>query len=169
MQRPYNFTAVPLTVSPPILFQFRQTANLVGGQYTFSGVPTVMTPDQPVNATAMYWFRTLTMSADVGPEDYSGAIATIPTFAMFLHQDAQGPVFYQPVQLGKFLDNLPYEFCIDPATDPNFFLGKVVGVLNNTPALLGKQSITITVILAAQQIMDDAFNASLKAGYGAPL
>ncbi len=162
--RPFSFDAVPLMVSPPLLFQFRQTADLTGGTYDFLPVRSALTPDRPLKAGAVYWFRTITASADVAESDYAGAIATMPTFSLFTQAAAQGPYFRQAIQLGKYLSNLPFEYADDFQQD-NAFRGYISGQLTQTPSLLGKTSITITVIFAAQEIGDKGFIESLRKGY----
>lgn len=176
-KRPYNFTALPLLTSPPILFQYRQTADLLAGSYEFVPGKYAFTPDRELNVSAMYWFRTLTVSADVGESDYAGAIASIPTLSLFLQQSAQGPFLREAVQIGKYFTNLPYEKCFTihssstPAAVANApeaikgFTGSISGTITQTAALLGKESITLTVLIAAQEIMDDGFNRSLRKGF----
>lgn len=165
MNRPFSFDAVPLLTSPPILFQFSQTASLIAGSYEFVGTRRPLTPNKPLRASATYWFRTITASADVGPSDYAGAISILPVFQLYTMQAAGGPFLNDAVQLGKYLDNLPFDYAYQPVTSPNFFSGTVTGKLDQTATLLGKPSITITVIFAAQEIMSDGFNQSLKDGY----
>ena len=152
-------------VSPPILFQYRQTAELLAGEYEFTVQRLPLTPDKNVNPSATYYFRTITSFADITEEDYSSAIVEVPEFQLYLQSGAGGPFMRDSVQMGKFLDNLPYEFAIDPERDPNKFLGSVKGVLRQTPSLLGKNDITITIIVAAQELNDKAFTDSLKKGY----
>lgn len=164
--RPYSFDALPLTTSPPVLFQYQQTAELVGGQYEFVLSRNPFTPDRDLKASATYYFRTLTVSADVAEEHYASAILEIPKLSIYLKSGAGGPLFRDAVRIGKYLNNLPYEYAEDPAVDPNRLQGAISGRLNQIPSLIGKTSITLTVILAAQEIMDDGFNRSLKAGFG---
>lgn len=165
MERMYDFSRVPLTVSNPILYQFSQTANLVGGHYEWVGTKAALSPDRSVLPSAMYWFRTVTVSADVAPEDYTAAIVTAPSFSLFLKQDAGALFFTDPIRLAQFMQNAPCEFARDPEADPNGFLGAITGKLKQIDALWGKTSITIFVTLTAQEIGDDKFNASLKKGY----
>lgn len=165
MNRPFSFDAVPLLTSPPILFQFSQTALLVAGSYEFVGVRSPLSPTKPLRASATYWFRTITASADVSPSDYSGALSVIPVFRLYTEQAAGGPFLNDGVQLGKYLDNLPYEYAYQPVKEPNSFSGSIAGKLDQTATLLGKPSVTITVVFAAQEIMSDGFNQSLKDAY----
>jgi hypothetical protein len=165
MTRPFSFDAMPLMVSPPLLFQFEQTAVLLAGIYEFLPVRIAFTPDRPVNPTATYYFKTITTFADITEEDYSSAIAEMLKFRMFLESEAGGSFLREPVRLGKYLDNLPFDFALDPAVDPNRFQGSLEGVINQTPSLIGKPDITVTVIIAAQEINDQGFADSLKAGY----
>lgn len=165
MNRPFSFDAVPLLTSPPVLFQFSQTALLIAGSYEFVGLRSPLTPTKQLRASATYWFRTITASADVSPSDYSGALSVIPVFQLYTTQAAGGPFLNDGVQLGKYLDNLPYEYAYQPVSTPNSFSGTIVGKLDQTATLLGKPSITITIIVAAQEIMSDGFNQSLKMAY----
>lgn len=146
--------AMKYSSSPPVLFQFRQTAPLMGGAYEFRIERQVMTPDRPLNAGALYYFHTITASADVHEEDYAGAIAEIPKFSLYTKQNSSGPFLRDAVQLGKYLDNLPYKYAQTSVGDPNSFTGAIGGRLLQTASLIGKQSITITIILAANEVMN---------------
>ena len=174
---------LPYHDSPPLLFTYRQTAALAAGSYTFSPPVTkgVFTPSRPILPNALYSFSTMTFAMDIDENDYFGAIATLPSFSMYVQSEAAAPGLREPMVLSKYLANIPYilhilggELLQDaypgqtaPATAQGFthnrLLGSVGGILTQTPALLGKASLTAIIILSAQEIVSEEFVAAFKA------
>jgi len=168
---------IPYHNSPPLLFTYRQTAALAAGSYTFSPPITknAFTPSRPILANALYSISSITFAMDIDENDYFGAIATLPTFSMYLQSEASAPGLREPLVLSKYLANIPYRLSIlgtqllddaypgqtAPATAQGFsynrLLGTVGGILTQTPALIGKLSITGVVILSAQEIVSGEY------------
>jgi hypothetical protein len=163
--RHFNFNEVPLLNSPPLLFQFRQTASLLAGSYEFVPGRLEFTPSRPINPGTLYWFRTLSSFADITEEDYRSAITTMPVFTAYEQQEAGASFFREGVQLGAFFNAIPFEFAKISTRSGNKMLGNITGELTQTAGLLGKTSITITVVLAVQEIADRAFAQNLMKGF----
>lgn len=166
--RNYNFDEVPLLNSPPLLFQFRQTASLLAGSYEFTAGRSDFTPVRPINPGTLYWFRTLTSFADISEEDYRSAIGAggaTPVFTAYEQQEAGASFFREGVQLGGFFNAIPFEYAKISTRSGNKMLGNITGELMQIPSLLGKTDITITVVLAVQEIADKHFATSLQKGF----
>ena len=161
---------IPYLTSPPLLFTFRQTANLSLGAYTFTQAKIAFTPSRPIQPNVLYMFDTLDFSMDIAPEDYFGALSTQPQFSMYLQSDASSPSLREPIVLSKYFDRLPYKLAImgsellgasDNPTAQGFqhnrLLGGVASVLNQTPALLGKLSVSAILVFTVQEISDNQF------------
>jgi hypothetical protein len=179
---------IPYWTSPPLLFTYRETVILgatTPGTYTFlTPTKAAFTPSRPIRPNALYMFDTLDFSMDVAEIDYQGAIATLPQFSMFLQSDSAGPTLREPVPLSKYFQTLPYRLHIlgsellepaypgQAATTPtqgytfNRLLGSVGGIVTQTAALLGKASMTATVVFTVQEIVDEGFITAFQGRAG---
>lgn len=167
---------IPYLTSPPLLFTFRQTAAVVAGSYTFPQTTTIaFNPSRPIQPNILYMFESVTFAFDIDENDYFGAIATLPQFSMYLQSDAAAPSLREPLQLAKYLPALPYRLAVMGsellgASDntalqgfqSNRLLGNVTGVLAQTPALIGKMSVTALLIFSVQEISDNKFIEDFK-------
>lgn len=180
---------IPYWTSPPLVFTYRETANILAGSYTFlSSTKGVFTPSRPIRANALYKFWTFDFAMDVAEIDYLGAITTLPQFSMFLQSDAAAPALREPIPLAKYFNTLPYSLSVlgeelleraypgANAVTPtqgytfNRLLGSVEGALLQTPALMGKNSVTATTVFTVQEIVDEHFISEFKGragGFGA--
>lgn len=167
---------IPYRTSPPILFVYEQTANLIAGTYDFpDGSKNTFTPSRPILANSLYIFNTLDFAADIAEIDYQSARNAAPQFSMYVQSDAGGPALREPIPLVKYFTVMPYILNIlgtemlgqaypgSAAVSPtqNFFnnrlMGSIVGNLTQVPALQGKTSITLTLVFTAQEITDRNF------------
>lgn len=178
---------IPYHTSPPLLFTFKQTAvsgAVVVGQYNFTTVPVTkiaFTPSRPINGNVLYSFQTVTFAMDIDQSEYQDAIQVQPEFSMYLQSDATGPALREPIVLAKYLEIVPYRLHILGsdllnAAYPgqsgfsaaaqgysfNRLLGTVNGILNQTPSLIGRNSITAVLIFSVQEIVDDEFIRAFK-------
>lgn len=167
---------IPYLSSPPLLFTYSQAAAIISGAYTFTNVKGAFTPSRPIQPNILYMFDTMDFAMDIDQGDYFGAISTLPQFSMYLQSDASSPSLREPMQLTKYFTTLPYKLAImgsellgvsDQPTLQGFqnnrLLGGISGVLTQTPALLGKVSITAILVFAVQEISDHRFIADFKA------
>lgn len=167
---------IPYRTSPPLLFVYQQTAVLAAGVYNFpNGAQAVFTPSRPINVNSLYLFQTLDFACDVDQNDYQGAIATGLQFSMYLQSEGSAPLLREPLPLVKYFNVVPYHLNILgkellgdayqnnsglPSTQGfsyNRLLGNIAGVLNMTPTLLGKASITATLVYSVQEVTDRNF------------
>ncbi len=167
---------IPYRTSPPILFVYTETAVLSAGVYDWPvGGKATFTPSRPINPNSLYLFNTLDFACDVDQADYQSAISTALYFSMYLQSDAGSPALREPIPLVKYYNTLPYilnilgtellgeayqnSSGISPAQGFFFnrLLGDVNGTLTQTPTLLGKASITATIVFSVQEITDKNF------------
>lgn len=151
---------LPYWTSPPIQFVYETTATLAFGQYTFTGVRTALAIVRPLIQNVIYYFRNITLSADISEADYLGAIASTaqtPQFHLYRQSSGGGQLFREPIRMSNFFNQFEYRLAWQTQYSPDQLLGSVVGVLNQTPALIGKASVTIKEVIAAQEIVDQKF------------
>lgn len=167
---------IPYRTSPPLLFVYTEAASLAAGGYSWPlGGKAAFTPSRPLNANSLYLFKTVDFACDVDQADYQSAISTALSFSMYIQSDAGGPALREPIPLVKYFNTLPYILNIlgtellgeayqnDSGTSPaqgftfNRLMGDVNGVITQTPALLGKASITATLVFSVQEISDRNF------------
>lgn len=168
---------IPYRTSPPVLFVYQQSAPLSGGVYTFpTGIKAPFTPSRPINANSLYIFRTLDFACDIDQADFQSAIINFSTdafyFSMYLQSDGGSPALREPVPLVKYFNIIPYVLNIlgsqllgeayqnSSGVTPNqgfFFnrlLGGISGILTQTPTLIGKDTITATIVFSVTEITD---------------
>ena len=150
---------MPYYQSPPIQFVFSQTAPLEFGQYVFPIAKALFTPDRPILDNALYYFRTITCTADITELDYESAVdASTPfQFHCFEQSLSGSPRFREPILIAKFLENFDYRLLFLPRQEPNALLGSFQGTIIQTASLLGKEDITFKMVISAQEITDDGF------------
>jgi hypothetical protein len=167
---------IPYRTSPPILFVYSETASLAAGAYNWvNGVKSTFTPSRPITANSLYVFHTMDFACDIDPADYQGAISSQLNFSMYLQSDASSPALREPIPLVKYFNTLPYTLSIlgtellgeayqnssgiTPAQGFSFnrLIGDISGSLVQTPSLLGKTSITATLVFSVQEISDRNF------------
>lgn len=167
---------IPYRTSPPLLFVYTESATLTAGVYNWPvGVKSVFTPSRPINANSLYLFNTMDFACDIDQADYQGAISSQLNFSMYLQSDGGSPALREPIPLVKYFNTLPYilnilgsellgeayqnSSGISPAQGFTFnrLLGDINGTLTQTPTLLGKTSITATLVFSVQEITDRNF------------
>ncbi len=167
---------IPYRTSPPILFVYSELASLDAGAYNWPvGQKAVFTPSRPINANSLYLFNCMDFACDIDQADYQSAISSVMTFSMYLQSDAGSPALREPIPLVKYYNTIPYilnilgtellgeayqnSSAVSPAQGYTFnrLMGDISGTLTQTPVLLGKTSITATVVFSAQEITDKNF------------
>lgn len=176
---------LPYWTSPPLLFTYQNTVNVQAGSFTFAGTTkAAFTPSRPLLPNALYLFHTLDFACDADQGDYQGAIATQPQFSMYVQSQASAPALREPIVLPKFYNTIPYRLSIlgdklltdsyplsSASPQPQGFtynrlLGAISGVITLTNALLGKTSLTMTLIFSVQEVVDVNFINEFKARAG---
>lgn len=148
---------LPYWGSPPIQYVYESTAILNAGFYTWADSPSVLTPDRPVRANVLYYFRNVSMSADISELDFTAAIVQNPEFNTHLVSDAQAQLFREPLLMNKFYTQFPYRLWWSSQQENDKLLGTWAGTLAQTPALIGKSSITLKAAITAQEVSDEYF------------
>jgi len=167
---------IPYRTSPPILFVYTETATLAAGAYTWPlGGKSAFTPSRPINANSLYLFQTMDFAVDVDQADYQSAVSTALSFSMYIQSDAGSPALREPIPLVKYFNVLPYILNIlgtellgeayqnssgvSPAQGFTFnrLMGDVNGIVTQTAALIGKASLTATIVFSVQEITDKNF------------
>lgn len=148
---------LPYWGSPPVQYVYESTAQLVAGFYTWADVPSALTPNRPVRPNVLYFFRNISMAADIEELDFTGAIIATPQFNAHLVSDATAPLFREPILMNKFFDQFDYRLWWSSQQENDRLLGTWTGVLQQTPALIGKSSITLKTIITAQEVSDEYF------------
>lgn len=149
---------LPYTSSPPIQFVYRQTSTLTAGNYPFS----VTTPQQlatvrPLIANSLYYFRSVTVVADIDEGDYLSSITDIPTFQMYALSTGKQILFREPLSIAKYFQNFDYRLVWQTQREDDQFYCAINGNLKQIDSLIGKTTITISVVLSVQEIVDTAY------------
>lgn len=148
---------LPYWGSPPVQYVYESTAQLAAGFYTWADVPSSLTPNRPVRPNVLYYFRNISMAADIAELDFTGAIVTVPQFNTHLVSDAVAPLFREPLLMNKFFDQFDYRLWWSSQQDNDRLRGTWAGVLQQTPALIGKDAITLKAIITAQEVSDEYY------------
>lgn len=167
---------IPYRTSPPLLFVYTETALLTAGSYNWpNGVKAAFTPTRPINANSLYLFNTMDFACDIDQADYQSAISSALNFSMYIQSDGGSPALREPIPLVKYFNTLPYVLnilgtellgeayqnssAVSPAQGFTFnrLLGDVSGTLLQTPTLIGKASVTATIVFSVQEITDRNF------------
>jgi len=157
---------IPYWTSPPIQYVYTKTAPLAAGAYTWVDQPGDMTPVRPVRNTLLYYFRDITLYADIEEADFSAALDVTPQFRPSLRGSGNRAVlFREPILMPRFLQNFGYRLFWETNQTPERLLGSFRGTLTQTPALIGKTSITLTAIISAQEIKDRNYVDQFKKMY----
>lgn len=151
---------LPYNSSPAIQFFYKKTVTLAAGVYTWSvTTPEVLSVLRPLIANSVYYFRSITVVADIDEGDYLSSLVTVPVFQMYLKSTGKQILFREPLVLGKYFQNFDYRLTWFTQREDDELYCSINGVLTQTANLIGKTSITISVILSAQEIVDSAYIA----------
>lgn len=156
---------LPYNSSPPIEFVYRSSAAFNAGFYTWSDAPSVLTPDRPLMENVLYYFRNVTMSADIEELDFTSCIVTIPKFQMYLKSTNKAILFREPVYMVKYFQNFEYRFTWITQRKNDQLFASFYGRLNQNANLVGKTPITLMAIFSAQEIVDEKFVEKFRKGY----
>jgi len=148
---------LPYWTSPPIQFVYESTAPLALGVYTWNDLPTAFTPNRPIRPNFLYYFRNITLSADIEELDFIANIVTPPQYFTFLDSTQQAVLFREPLVMNKFYQQFDYRLVWRTLTDPDTLRAAFTGQLVQGAALIGKASITLKAIISAQEIVDDGY------------
>jgi hypothetical protein len=156
---------LPYWTSPPIQFVYESTAALAVGVYDWNDQPSALTPNRPILNNALYFFRSITLTADVEQLDYTSNIATSPAFYMFKESDSDAVMFREPILMNTFYQNFDYRFWWQSHRANDVLKAAFVGTLVQGAGLIGKTSITLKAIISAQEVVDEGFVNAFKMKY----
>lgn len=148
---------LPYWGSPPIQFVYESTALLSGGTYTWADSPSLISPVRPVRPNVLYFFRNVSLVADVEELDFTANIIVNPKFNVHLQSDSKAPLFREPLQMNKFYDQFDYRLWWSSQQADDKLYGTFAGTVNQGPTLIGKPSITLKAIITAQEVSDEYF------------
>jgi len=167
---------LPYATSPPVQFVYQSTAPLVLGAYTWADTPAPLLNDRPILENAIYYLRDITLTADIESLDFSSNIATLPDFQLFVQSEGGTVLFRESIKMPIFLDQFNYRlawwtyqgqssnqgatFSTKDALRGGFF-----GALTQGSNLVGKNDVTLTAVISAQEIIDDGFIMEFKKQY----
>jgi len=169
---------LPYWTSPPIQFVFESTATVNMGAFFWNDPPSSLKPPRPIQNNTMYYFRSISLTADIGELDFMTNLVRPPAFYMFRESDDNAVLFREPVVMNKFYDQFDFRLLWMSAKQGDVlnaaFAGPppgptvIDGVTSPTgpylpasilqgPNLIGKTSITLKAIISVQEIADDSF------------
>jgi hypothetical protein len=158
---------LPYNSSKPIEFIYQSQVSLYGGQYKWADQPSPLAALRPLQVNTLYYFRTLTLSADIGEEDFTSCTTVMPNFQMFLTSQANSILFREPIYMGNFLQNFDYRFTFLTPQENDQLTGAFNGTLTQNANLIGVLYITLTAVISAQEITDDSFISLFTSKYPA--
>lgn len=156
----------------PFELIFKQTAILdYAGQYVFAIDKQYPTPNINIMLNSLYYIWACTFAADVAEADFHGAMLISPVFSLYVSNDMM-PILKNPIDCPLYYNGLIFRKGILVSTstgdqlvaDTSHFLGTFQGTFVQTPALIGKQDMTLTMILSVQEIGDRDFITQFHKG-----
>lgn len=150
---------LPYISSPPVQFVYQSTVLLNLGQYIWLDNPSPLTVQRPILNNALYYFRSITLTADTEELDFTANIIDTPAFNMFRVSDASTPLFREGVLMPCFLQQMEYRLNWMSKRGNDALLGTFRGSLIQGPGLLGKAAVTLKAIVTAQEVVDKEFLA----------
>lgn len=159
---------LPYYSSPPIEFTYTTSTpsgDFVAGKYTWADAPKALTPNRPLMVNAVYYFRSITLAADIEEVDFTSNIVTIPTFQMYLKSNNKAILFREPIYMVKFLQNFDYRFAWSTQQVNDVLYASFNGVLAQGPGTVGYTNIKLTAVISAQEIVDEGFVRLFKKTY----
>jgi hypothetical protein len=156
---------LPYASSPPIEFTYSSEAPFASGMYTWSDPPSSLTPNRPVMANCLYFFRSVTFIADIQEVDYVSDVVDIPKFQMYLRSTGKTILFREPIYMVKYFQNFDYRLTWISQQDNDTLFAAFSGVLNQSIGTVGKAGIKLTAIISAQEIVDQGYIRMFKELY----
>jgi hypothetical protein len=165
---------LPYISSPPAQFVYQSTCEVghysdgtvgIAGNFIWNDTASAMTPARPLGENSLYFIRKLTMTADVNQNHFPQSIVTAPKFYLYKESNLAAPILREPVIMPCFLENFDYRFAFFTSDPDDQLLGALSGQLEMIADLTGKKFITITVVISAQEVIDENFISQFKKAY----
>lgn len=156
---------LPYHSSPPIEFSYSSQASFSAGQYIWADTPQNLNPIRPLMVNSLYYFRSITMVADIEESVYNANLVTVPSFQMYLKSRKKSILFREAVYMSKFLQNFDYKFAWFTQQNNDQLYAGFTGILGQNADLVGKATITLTAVISAQEVVDEGFIKLFKETY----
>lgn len=148
---------LPYWSSPPIQFVYERTAALALGQYVFGGAQQALAVPRPIIQNTIYFFRNVSMSANISEADFQASIATTPVIQFYKQAENGVQLFREPLRMNQYFQQFDYRLAWQTQASNEQLLASIYGILNQTAGLIGKASITIKVTISAQEVSEPSF------------
>jgi len=186
-----SLSHTPVYSTKPLIFNYRETVELYAGAYEWSlSTRDYFTPKLDIDSPNLYIIKSFSFAADINELDYQSAMDIqadgVPEFSLYLRSEGSGTILRMPLQLPVYYRDQEFVQSILPkmgqsgagkttgaaiegaftAKQANQFMGSFKGKINHTPALVGKQNITLTMTFYIQEIKDQKFIQTFKEPFG---
>lgn len=162
---------LPYKNSPPVQFVYESEATLSLGRFVWDDAPSELVPNRPIMPNALYYFRNVTLTADISGDDFTAALSQpvlngenqSPKFQMHLVSQALVPQFREPLVMNQFYQQFDYRLFWksqqgnEGQDGSDEMRASFRGAITQTPALIGLTSVTLKAVVAAQEIVDENF------------
>ena len=156
---------LPYNTSPPIQFTYESTVNLSLGYYLWDDPATALVPSRPILNNALYYFRSITLTADIEQLDFTTNLVNVPQFFMFKESNGDAILFREPINMNTFYQNFDYRLFWQSHRANDVLKAAFRGSLIQGAGLIGKPDITLKAIISAQEIVDEGFINKFKLSY----
>jgi hypothetical protein len=158
---------LPYISSPPIQFTYTSPTLFTSGRYTWNGQASSLVPNRPILANCLYYFRSITFSADIAEQDFiaNSVPGSAPSFQMYLRSSGQQILFREPVLMAKYLQNFDYRLVWLTQNDDDILYASFAGILNQSSGTVGKAAINLSAVISAQEIVDTGYIRMFKEQY----
>lgn len=161
---------LPYWSSPPIQFTYESTADLALGVYTWTDTPSALIPNRPMIDNALYYFRHITLTADITELDFTANLLSTDRirFQTFLESDSRAPLFREEILMNKFYEAFTYRLTFQSGQGSDTLLAGFRGTLVQGAGLIGKNSVTLKAVISAQEIVDENYIELFRSKYPTP-
>ena len=162
-----NINILPWHNTKPLFCTGEYEVPLVGGVYTWDvNNLQSFSPIESLTSNALYIISQVSFSLDVSILDYQAATLQIPSVQF--HQSAEGyaPLLRQRISAPSFLDQQEFIHPFLSKHSPNELKFSISGVLEQTPALIGKTTLTAAIMMTMYEITDDLYIKEFKKNGG---
>lgn len=165
---------MPYSTSQPAQFVYQSTCSIgftssgnagIAGNWIWDDTPSPMNPVRPLGENTLYFIRNITMTADVNQNHFPQSIVTAPRFYLYKESNLAAPILREPVIMPCFLENFDYRLATFTARSEDQLLGAWSGQLLQIADLTGKEEITLTITISAQEIIDENYIKLFKEGF----
>lgn len=153
-----SVVSIPYSQARPLILASRLTAPLAAGAYTWNGDYFDASPGVELRSSFLYILASISFAADLDPADYSAAIdptftaSPIPSFRIL--QRGGASVLPDAVPAPAYFADLGICYPFAPKVDGNRIQFSAQGRLTQTPALIGKASVALSVSCVVYEISD---------------